>query len=241
MWQDILGKIKEGVLQSFDSRVLQYEEDIRKMDAQRTTPGWNYCTFFILKEGLAQSFEHMFLLEDALIQYDELEASFFQMLRGNLFKIKLNLDKQLTWFTRTGGTSPGDDSANVLDLSHKDYRTLILANNISLFDFRVYLFARQAFLLSAMGRYVDICARGRDYIATLARTLRNDREDTGLSFIESWIFSAAIQIIQATRKAPKSPAFAAVTGDLQVIARTQVFLLKARLRCSWIKLDITSD
>src|SRR5271169_1632885 len=82
MWQDILGKIKDGVLQSFDSRVLQYEEDIRKMDAQRILPGWNYCTFFILKEGLAQSFEHMLLLEDALIQYDELEASFSQMLRG---------------------------------------------------------------------------------------------------------------------------------------------------------------
>jgi len=82
MWQDILGKIKDGVLQSFDSRVLHYEEDIHKMDSQRTLPGWNYCTFFILKEGLAQSFEHMLLLEDALIQYDELEASFFQLLRG---------------------------------------------------------------------------------------------------------------------------------------------------------------
>jgi trafficking protein particle complex subunit 10 len=82
MWQDILGKIKEGVLQSFDSRVLQYEEDIRKMDSQRTLPGWNYCTFFILKEGLAQSFEQMLLREDALIQYDELEASFFQLLGG---------------------------------------------------------------------------------------------------------------------------------------------------------------
>jgi trafficking protein particle complex subunit 10 len=87
MWQDILGKIKECVLQSFDSRVLQYEEDIRKMDSQRTLPGWNYCTFFILKEGLAQSFEHMLLLEDALIQYDELEASFFQLLRGELLCI----------------------------------------------------------------------------------------------------------------------------------------------------------
>jgi trafficking protein particle complex subunit 10 len=219
MWQDILGKIKEGVLQSFDSRVLQYEEDIRKMDAQRTTPGWNYCTFFILKEGLAQSFEHMFLLDDALIQYDELEASFFQMLR----------DKQLTWFTRTGGTSPGDDSANVLDLSHKDYRTLILANNISLFDFRVYLFARQAYLLTAMGKYADIAARARDYIATLARTLRNDREDTGVSFIESWVFSAAMQIIEATRKGPKSAALSAATGDLLVIARTQVRSLMTEL------------
>lgn len=90
MWQDILGKIKEGVLQSFDSRVLHYEEDIRKMDSQRTLPGWNYCTFFILKEGLAQSFEHMLLLEDALIQYDELEASFFQMLKGMAMKYNLS-------------------------------------------------------------------------------------------------------------------------------------------------------
>jgi len=92
MWQDILGKIKECVLQSFDSRVLQYEEDIRKMDSQRNLPGWNYCTFFILKEGLAQSFEHMLLLEDALIQYDELEASFFQLLRGRcaLFDARLS-------------------------------------------------------------------------------------------------------------------------------------------------------
>lgn len=223
MWQDILGKIKEGVLQSFDSRVLQYEEDIRKMDSQRTLPGWNYCTFFILKEGLAQSFEQMLLREDALIQYDELEASFFQLLGGISVLINfLTVDNQLTWFNRTGGTSPGDDSANVLDLSHKDYRNLILANDISLFDFRVYLFARQVFLLTSMGRYVDICSRARDYIATLARTLRNDREDAGISYIESWIFSAAMQVIEATSKAPKNQALSAATGDLYLIARSQV-------------------
>jgi trafficking protein particle complex subunit 10 len=146
----------------------------------------------------------------------------------------LTKDKQLTWFTRTGGTSPGDDSANVLDLSHKDYRNLILANNISLFDFRVYLFGRQAFLLTSMGRIADICARARDYIATLARTLRNDREDTGISFIESWIFSAAMQIIEATSKAPKSHDRSAATGDLYVVARTQVYSLNFRIKFSWI-------
>ena len=231
MWQDILGKVKEGVLQSFDSRVSHYEEDIRKMDSQRTLPGWNYCTFFILKEGLAQSFEHMFLLEDALIQYDELEASFFQLLRGDTHALTVSislLDNQLTWFTRTGGTTAGDDSANILDLLHKDYRTLILANNISLFDFRIYLFARQVMLLTAMGKYPDIAARARDYISTLARTLRTDREDTGISFIESWIFSAAMQVVEATSKATKSPALAAAIGDLLAIARTQVFISRLK-------------
>lgn len=73
-----------------------------------------------------------------------------------------------------------------------------------------------------MGRYGDICSRARDYIATLARTLRNDREDSGISFIESWTFSAAMQVIEATKKAQGSPALSAATGDLLLIARTQV-------------------
>ena len=37
-----------------------------------------------MQEGLADSFEAMNLIEDALIQYDELEASFFQSLKGEL-------------------------------------------------------------------------------------------------------------------------------------------------------------
>lgn len=35
------------------------------------------------QESLASSFDGMNLTEDALIQYDELEASFFQVLKGN--------------------------------------------------------------------------------------------------------------------------------------------------------------
>jgi hypothetical protein len=73
-----------------------------------------------------------------------------------------------------------------------------------------------------MGKYAEICSRARDYIATLSRTLRDNREDTGISFIESWIFSAAMQVIEATKKAPKSLSLSAATGDLYVIARTQV-------------------
>lgn len=37
-----------------------------------------------MQEALADSFEVMGLWEDALVQYDELEASFFQALKGQL-------------------------------------------------------------------------------------------------------------------------------------------------------------
>lgn len=88
LWTAFMEKMKECILSSFDMQVLQIQEDTRRLDMQRHMPGWNYCTFFILKEGLAQAFEIMTLYEDALIQYDELEASFFQVLRGINFEIK---------------------------------------------------------------------------------------------------------------------------------------------------------
>ncbi len=71
-WLDLVDKMKGLILSSFDLRVLQYEEDIREKDSQRSLPGWNFCTFFILKEGLARGFESVGLVEDALVGYDEL-------------------------------------------------------------------------------------------------------------------------------------------------------------------------
>ena len=88
-----------------------------------------------------------------------------------------------------------------------------------------------------MGQQADICARARDYIATLSRTLRNDREDAGISFIESWMFSAALQILEATSDAPRTQALAAARGDLYVIARTQVAACCDEANISLIKWD----
>lgn len=71
-WEDLVVKMKSLILASFDLRVRQYEEDIRERDSQRNLPGWNFCTFFVLKEGLARGFESVGLIEDALMGYDEL-------------------------------------------------------------------------------------------------------------------------------------------------------------------------
>jgi hypothetical protein len=73
-WADLIAKFKALILSSFDRRVSQYEEDIKEKDAQRSLPGWNFCTFFILKEGLAGGFESVGLVEDALVGYDELSV-----------------------------------------------------------------------------------------------------------------------------------------------------------------------
>ncbi|RDA91102.1 hypothetical protein CP533_6697 [Ophiocordyceps camponoti-saundersi (nom. inval.)] len=82
-WSSLMAKFKSLILTSFDRRVSQYEEDIKEKDAQRSLPGWNFCTFFILKEGLARGFESVGLIEDALVGYDELGVGLDTVVHGH--------------------------------------------------------------------------------------------------------------------------------------------------------------
>ena len=181
-WQDLISKLKMLILSSFDMRVTQYEEDIREKDAQRTLPGWNFCTFFMLKEGLARGFESVGLVEDALVGYDELAVGLDAIVRdqtssglsaehGGSFlpytkELKILVERARTSLLKDLGevtnVAESDDPIDLqstadgsdheadeipLNATKKRYRDLILSNNISIFDFRCYLFARQLSLL----------------------------------------------------------------------------------------------
>ncbi|KAI9486248.1 MAG: trafficking protein particle complex subunit 10 [Benjaminiella poitrasii] len=211
LWSSFVEKMKECILSSFDMQVLQIQEDTRRLDMQRHMPGWNYCTFFILKEGLAQAYEIMTLYEDALIQYDELEASFFQVLR----------DKALAWFGHFGGTDPHDDSGNILDFKRKNYRELINKNIISVFDFRNYLFARQCRMLMKLQRVVEVVERAQLFISSFVTSIR----ENGLpgQFLESWVFSACMNVVNECEPlGQQEVAYQTVKADLLLTARRQL-------------------
>lgn len=180
-WADLIGKFKELILSCFDTRVSQYEDDIKERDGQRALPGWNFCTFFILKEGLARGFENVGLVEDALVGYDELSVGLDaiiqeQAITGNAEahggallayteELKNIAEKAISQAAhgnmdfdeeavdlQPGGKALVDNFHNIpISSSKKAYRELILANNVSLFDFRCYIFARQISLLLRLG------------------------------------------------------------------------------------------
>ncbi|KAI9759131.1 MAG: hypothetical protein M4579_002578 [Chaenotheca gracillima] len=170
-WTDLITKFKSLILTSFDLRVTQYEEDIREKDAQRTLPGWNFCTFFVLKEGLARGFESVGLIEDALVGYDELSAGldaivrdevaekereghggafrkFTQGLLDQLNALKAEMASENSREAQRNDPAERDGAGEMpLSTTNKNYRDLILSSNISIFEFRCYIFARQMFLL----------------------------------------------------------------------------------------------
>lgn len=104
----------------------------------------------------------MNLHEEALGTYEELEALFFQVLR----------DRSMTWFGALANPSARDDSTPLLSVTRKPYRDLILANAISVMDFRVYLLARQCVLLSSLSRIVEISRKVVIFLQSFGRRLR---------------------------------------------------------------------
>ncbi|CAE6406682.1 unnamed protein product [Rhizoctonia solani] len=189
-WTELIAKMKDAIITTLDSRISERMDDVRRTEAQRAVPGWNFCTFFVLKESVAESFEGMGLLDAALLQYSELEASFYQVLK----------EKNLSWFGKLGGTAPGDDAAPLLSVTKKPYRDLIMSNNISVFDFRCYLVARQCLLLAKMGAISDVVNKATAFISAFSRTLRENEARSVLNslsepFLESWIFSCALNVV----------------------------------------------
>ncbi|TQN66828.1 Trafficking protein particle complex subunit 10 [Colletotrichum shisoi] len=181
-WEDLIGKFKELILSSFDMRVSQYEEDIKEKDAQRVLPGWNFCTFFILKEGLARGFESVGLVEDALVGYDELSVGLDTVIQeqatsgdpqthgGSLLSHTEDLVKRAEAAIAQLGADDGSmEDEQPVDLqateipstdkfddipissTKKPYREMIVGNNVSVYDFRCYIFARQISLLLRLG------------------------------------------------------------------------------------------
>lgn len=45
---------------------------------RRTEKSWSFCSYFLLQEELAQVFTLLALHDEALVQYDELDALFTQ-------------------------------------------------------------------------------------------------------------------------------------------------------------------
>lgn len=198
-WKDLLDKVKTYTLGSFDARVRQYEADIAQQESRRSLPGWNFCTFFIHKEGLAKALESIGLVEDALAIYDELSLGLETAVRdlasghadGTATAFASHTDDIRarilgTTISTSNGISHGENAnPKQQDLFSKEYREQILRSNISVFDFISYIFVRRKALILRL-------ANTKASRAELGSTARDGGEDLVLVSEVCWRASSFI-------------------------------------------------
>ncbi|KAJ2453785.1 hypothetical protein EV183_001982 [Coemansia sp. RSA 2336] len=216
-WNSLFLAVRERAVQGLEDRVMTLGEEIRRLDANRMLPGWNYCRFFMVKETLVSLYRALGLNDEALAQYDELEAAFFQLLDA----------RQLAWFSKFGGGADGDDFTDILDANKKPYRRQIADNTISLFDFRVYLFGQQSRLLIEMRQFEEFVVRAQRFVATLSLAMREAGTGLTAAFVAAWSYSTCQNIVEICEGVQLAQADRSGAGRVLAAAKAE-FLTSAR-------------
>ncbi|KAJ2855198.1 hypothetical protein GGI22_004221, partial [Coemansia erecta] len=185
-WNTLFLTLRDRTVQALEERVGSMADEIRRLDSNRMMPGWNYCKFFIVKEGLVNMYRLMGLNSEALAQYDELEAVYFELLGS----------RRLSWFSKFGGTQPGDDFADLLNDKKKPYHKQMAESSITMFDFRIYLFGRQCQLLIDMSDYNELIGRAQQFVSSFSKSMREPGTGLSLSFVASWTYSICQNIVE---------------------------------------------
>eukprot|EP01122_Echinamoeba_exundans_P014373 TRINITY_DN648_c0_g3_i1.p1 TRINITY_DN648_c0_g3~~TRINITY_DN648_c0_g3_i1.p1 ORF type:complete len:1335 (-),score=198.95 TRINITY_DN648_c0_g3_i1:2270-6274(-) len=181
-FDEVVSRIRESISKSGQRTTEDLQKKIRKLDSERMQKGWNFSTFFATKESLALVYESLAMYEDAYAQYEELETLF---LLGQY------------QFSTFGATEEADDSGSVLNYNRKNYRSRLFDSSISEFDFRMYLFARQAHLLFRLSKPSAVAVRAISFIENMLNVFsRNGMEP---EFGWAWAFSAYIDVAESCR------------------------------------------
>ncbi|CAG5118255.1 unnamed protein product, partial [Candidula unifasciata] len=190
-WSQLFQRLRNLLLQAFDRHLNRYEETMRSKREKRNEPGWNYFSYFIFQEELAFMLEMLGLKEDALIQYDELDAMFDQFVEnfanGDTVQWLTPLVKpSLCW--------SGVSLARSLDLELRD---AVKQNTASLLEFRNYLFSRQATLLFQMGRAWEVAQRAQNYLYNTVVEMRALEVEVPKGAMCCWVFLSCLEILRA--------------------------------------------
>ncbi|XP_072933288.1 trafficking protein particle complex subunit 10 isoform X2 [Epargyreus clarus] len=152
-WRSLVAKIRHFILVAYNKALIKFEEHMREQREKRNDPEWDFCTYFILQEQLAFVLEMLGLYEEALVQYDELDALFSQ------FVLNSNVTESPKWLETFKQPITSWQAVRLTALVPQQLRELIIKKKASLLDFRSYLFQRQSAMLLLTFKPWEIASR----------------------------------------------------------------------------------
>ncbi|RLN71003.1 hypothetical protein BBJ28_00002503 [Nothophytophthora sp. Chile5] len=200
-WTELLLRLRHCVMDAFQIKCFQYEEQLRLLDAQRNAPGWDFGAFFLAKERLALMYQQMYLQDDAIrhvrlylcaARLDELDAIF----------VNLN-DTEKQFFRDSSKRSfAAEDpifTQSPLALDLRDTQREIAANGASAQRISLHCFCRQIRTLYLMGSFPQLLQRASAFIETFLAELQAMTAEGALEQHQSylWAVGACLEVAYA--------------------------------------------
>ncbi|XP_077198954.1 trafficking protein particle complex subunit 10 [Paroedura picta] len=189
-WNAFLTKLRTLLLMSFTKNLGKFEDDMRTLREKRTEPGWSFCEYFMVQEELAFVFEMLQQFEDALVQYDELDALFSQYVVNFGAGDGANW---LTFFCQPVRSWNGLILRKPIDM---EKRELIQNQEATLLDLRSYLFSRQCTLLLFLQRPWEVSQRALELLHNCVQELKLLEVSVPPGALDCWVFLSCLEVLQ---------------------------------------------
>lgn len=189
-WNAFLTKLRTLLLMSFTKNLGKFEDDMRTLREKRTEPGWSFCDYFMVQEELAFVFEMLQQFEDALVQYDELDALFSQ------YVVNFGAGDGANWLTFFCQPVKNWNGLVLRKPIDMEKRELMQRREATLLDLRSYLFSRQCTLLLFLQRPWEVAQRALELLHSCVQELRLLEVFVPPGALDCWVFLSCLEVLQ---------------------------------------------
>ncbi|XP_037686691.1 trafficking protein particle complex subunit 10 [Choloepus didactylus] len=189
-WNAFLTKLRTLLLMSFTKNLGKFEDDMRTLREKRTEPGWSFCEYFMVQEELAFVFEMLQQFEDALVQYDELDALFSQ------YVVNFGAGDGANWLTFFCQPVKSWNGLVLRKPIDMEKRELVQRQEATLLDLRSYLFSRQCTLLLFLQRPWEVAQRALELLHSCVQELRLLEVSVPPGALDCWVFLSCLEVLQ---------------------------------------------
>uniref|UniRef100_A0A8C5MWF2 Trafficking protein particle complex subunit 10 n=1 Tax=Leptobrachium leishanense TaxID=445787 RepID=A0A8C5MWF2_9ANUR len=189
-WSLFLAKLRTLLLTSFTRNLGHFEDEMRTLREKRTEPGWSFCDYFMVQEELAFVFEMLQQFEDALVQYDELDALFSQ------YVLNFGAGDGANWLSSFCQPVQSWDGLALRKPIDMEKRDLIQKRSANLLELRSYLFSRQCTLLLFLQRPWEVSHRALELLHNCVQELRLLEVSVPPGALDCWVFLSCLEVLQ---------------------------------------------
>lgn len=193
-WQSLLQRIRQLILQAYSRQLSQFEEFMRTQRERRNEPGWNFQDFFFLQEELAFVLEMLGLYDEALVQYDELDALFTQ------FVINSNVGDMPEWLSNYSKSCDVWSGVCLMREKSIHLREILQKAEACLLDLRNYLFSRQCALLLLLCRPWEVAQRTLPFLHNCISELQILEISMPPGSVACWVFLSCLEVLETCEK-----------------------------------------
>ncbi|XP_063301825.1 trafficking protein particle complex subunit 10 isoform X2 [Pelobates fuscus] len=189
-WSLFLAKLRTLLLTSFTRNLGHFEDEMRTLREKRTEPCWSFCDYFMVQEELAFVFEMLQQFEDALVQYDELDALFSQ------YVLNFGAGDGANWLSSFCQPVQSWDGLALRKPIDMEKRDMIQKRRANLLELRSYLFSRQCTLLLFLQRPWEVSHRALELLHNCVQELRLLEVSVPPGALDCWVFLSCLEVLQ---------------------------------------------